>query len=549
MERRTSDQHLLSHPGASLGAHRSVSDGRVPDAVGAMATPQAQAKVALVCSGPSSRVGRFDPDPPTQISECPRRAAWARPERSIAEAAWDSTQVMAGCIGGPRPCGRDRHGSVADWPTGEPYRCLTFHGSDMNVWPDAHPERAAEFRTVVQGAQAVIGVSAALVERIREVTGPRPSTCRSASITGGWQRSPCPGTRHDERSDCREDRLIALFVGNLKRSKGVAEFVDAILRLGEPYLGVLVGGGPRRATADGPSRSGAARVPRRLSRTRTSCDTCPLRTSLCSRHMGRAFRRYWSRPARLGYRSSRPRSAVSPSSLVTIEGRFCKTSQPRALASPSNSSSVQRTKRCLLPIGCDGTSSSSTTSTAMRRVSLATIGPLRRVLARGPERRDRPMPGTLVPVGITIASQGQTPSGPHPIDVPTTPKLPGRSWLRRRSRPCKGSSHPGAHRHGQDSGTGHRHAIPAGPRSTPVARRGRKATGPPGPAGLPEGVPIGCIGTRTTGSTRPPRRSPPSPLSGPDLCVGGRSASSHSCCWPSSGRPSRSSPGPRRVAW
>jgi teichuronic acid biosynthesis glycosyltransferase TuaC len=37
---------------------------------------------------------------------------------------------------------------------------------------------------------------------------------------------------------------VVLFVGNLNRAKGVRELADAILTLGEPYLGMLVGGGP-----------------------------------------------------------------------------------------------------------------------------------------------------------------------------------------------------------------------------------------------------------------------------------------------------------------
>ena len=39
------------------------------------------------------------------------------------------------------------------------------------------------------------------------------------------------------------DRVIALYVGNLKQAKGVRLLADAILDLGAPFLGVFIGGG------------------------------------------------------------------------------------------------------------------------------------------------------------------------------------------------------------------------------------------------------------------------------------------------------------------
>lgn len=41
-----------------------------------------------------------------------------------------------------------------------------------------------------------------------------------------------------------DDRIVVLFVGHLLRAKGVHELAEAILELGDPLVGVFVGGGP-----------------------------------------------------------------------------------------------------------------------------------------------------------------------------------------------------------------------------------------------------------------------------------------------------------------
>ncbi len=42
-----------------------------------------------------------------------------------------------------------------------------------------------------------------------------------------------------------------LFVGHLLRAKGVRELADAILGLGDPFLGVFVGDGPEAGYGTG----------------------------------------------------------------------------------------------------------------------------------------------------------------------------------------------------------------------------------------------------------------------------------------------------------
>jgi teichuronic acid biosynthesis glycosyltransferase TuaC len=54
-----------------------------------------------------------------------------------------------------------------------------------------------------------------------------------------------------------EDRIVVLFVGNLYRSKGVRELADAVVSLGDPFLGVFVGPGPEAGYGDtDPGRPG-----------------------------------------------------------------------------------------------------------------------------------------------------------------------------------------------------------------------------------------------------------------------------------------------------
>ena len=101
----------------------------------------------------------------------PGEPTWARPDRLIARAAWRSRRRWAGA--------QVIHGhfsvtGLAAWRlakrAGLPF-VLTFHGSDMNSWPDEHPERLADLRAAVRDASVVIAVSTALADGIRDVTG------------------------------------------------------------------------------------------------------------------------------------------------------------------------------------------------------------------------------------------------------------------------------------------------------------------------------------------------------------------------------------------
>ena len=128
--------------------------------------------------------------------------------------------------------------------TGLPF-VLTFHGSDMNVWPDAHPEWLPSLRVAVREASAVFAVSRALAERIRELTG-----VEAIHLPIGIDDATIRQVRSDDRLRSRrergygDDQIVALFVGNLLPGKGSQYLAEAILGLDDRFRATFLGGGP-----------------------------------------------------------------------------------------------------------------------------------------------------------------------------------------------------------------------------------------------------------------------------------------------------------------
>lgn len=174
----------------------------------------------------------------------PGEPSWALPDRFVARATWRSRREWDGA--------RLIHGhyavtGLAAWRlarrSGLPL-ALTFHGDDMNTWPDEHPERRADLLAAVRDAGVVFAVSSALADRVRAVTGvdaiTLPLGCDHASLAA----SSMPRREARRLFGLPEDRVIVLYVGYLLRKKGIRELAAAILDLGDPFLGVFVGGGP-----------------------------------------------------------------------------------------------------------------------------------------------------------------------------------------------------------------------------------------------------------------------------------------------------------------
>jgi teichuronic acid biosynthesis glycosyltransferase TuaC len=185
----------------------------------------------------------------------PREPRWALPDRLIARAAWHARDAWTDA---PLIHGHSAVPGLAAWRlarrTGLPF-VLTFHGSDLDTWPDQHPDRVADLRTAAREARAIITVSAALAARAREVTGvdaihlPLGSNHRSLAALA------LPREVARAQLGLVDDRIIVLFVGRLLAAKGVRELVDAILPRGDRFLGVLVGDGPERGYGRADGRS------------------------------------------------------------------------------------------------------------------------------------------------------------------------------------------------------------------------------------------------------------------------------------------------------
>jgi teichuronic acid biosynthesis glycosyltransferase TuaC len=173
----------------------------------------------------------------------PREPRQAMPDRVMARVAWAVRKDWAGA--------KVIHGhyamtGLAAWRLARqaalPF-VLTFHGSDLNSWPDEHRDRMDDLRTAVREAAAVIAVSAALADRVDALTGVTavhlPIGCDHESLSA----AALPRAEARQRLGLESDRLVVLFVGNLLREKGVRELAQAILRLGDPFVGVFLGGG------------------------------------------------------------------------------------------------------------------------------------------------------------------------------------------------------------------------------------------------------------------------------------------------------------------
>ncbi len=187
----------------------------------------------------------------------PREPRWALPDRLIASAVWRAGDAWAGA---PLIHGHSAVTGLAAWRlarrTGLPF-VVTFHGSDLNTWPDRHPDRVADLRRSAHEAQAIITVSAALAARARELTGVDAIHLPLGSDHRALAALALPRAEARAALGLVDDRVIVLFVGNLVAAKGVRELVDAILPRRDRFLGVLLGDGPERGYGGADGRSAA----------------------------------------------------------------------------------------------------------------------------------------------------------------------------------------------------------------------------------------------------------------------------------------------------
>ena len=195
-------------------------------------------------------IPRLEADGPVQVARPPYLAVpgepdWARPSWAVARAA-------RGVLGtAPPPDLFHGHFVV---PTGmatrrvaadlhRPY-VLTVHGYDATSWPAAHANHLDEYRATLRDAAAVISVSGAIGRRLHDLAGVEAVTL-PLGVDHAALRSLAL-TKREARAalGLPQDRFVVLFAARTTAHKGLAEFVEAALRLGDGYLAVVAGSGP-----------------------------------------------------------------------------------------------------------------------------------------------------------------------------------------------------------------------------------------------------------------------------------------------------------------
>ena len=188
----------------------------------------------------------------------PGEPSWARPDRLIAATLWRARSSWSGAklVHGHSAItglAADRLARRARLPL-----VLSFHGGDINVWPDRNPDRLDDLRAAIRHASLVTAVSAELVARIETLTGVTALLLPLGSDHRSFAALRVP--REDARRalDLRDDRIVVLFVGNLLAAKGVPELVASLVAAGDRFVGVFVGDGPLMGSGtESPGGSGS----------------------------------------------------------------------------------------------------------------------------------------------------------------------------------------------------------------------------------------------------------------------------------------------------
>jgi len=175
----------------------------------------------------------------------PGEPSWARAPAAIARAATaamaagDPPDLVHGHFIAPTGMAARR---VAR-RLGRPY-VITVHGYDATSWPAAHRSDLDEYRATLHEAAAVVSVSRALAARLRELAGVDAITLPLGVDHAGLRRAALGRVEARRQLRLPLDRPIALFAAANVEHKGLREFVDTILRMDRPLLGVVIGAGP-----------------------------------------------------------------------------------------------------------------------------------------------------------------------------------------------------------------------------------------------------------------------------------------------------------------
>lgn len=175
----------------------------------------------------------------------PGEPDWAHPSRAVARAARSAVR------GSPSPDLLHGHFVV---PTGMATRRLaaeldrpyvvTVHGYDATSWPASHAGRLDEYRATLRDAAAVIAVSGAIGQRLADLAGVTAVTLPLGVDHAALRALAMPKAQARSELGLPADRTIVLFAARNVAHKGLAEFVEAALALGDGFLAIVVGDGP-----------------------------------------------------------------------------------------------------------------------------------------------------------------------------------------------------------------------------------------------------------------------------------------------------------------
>jgi teichuronic acid biosynthesis glycosyltransferase TuaC len=174
----------------------------------------------------------------------PGEPAWALPSRAVAGAALrvlrhdPPPDVLHGHFVVPTSMATRRVARTLHRPF-----VVTVHGYDATSWPAAHPDSLGEYRATLRGAAAVIAVSRAIADRVAALAGVDAVTLPLGVDHAALRGAALPKAEARAALGLPDDRLVVLFAARNVSHKGLAEFTEALLGLGRPFLGVVIGDG------------------------------------------------------------------------------------------------------------------------------------------------------------------------------------------------------------------------------------------------------------------------------------------------------------------
>jgi teichuronic acid biosynthesis glycosyltransferase TuaC len=174
----------------------------------------------------------------------PGEPRWAIPDRLMARA---TLAARASWRGARLVHGHSAVTSIAAWRVASRARlplALTFHGSDLNTWPERNPGSVPHLRAAIRAADLVIAVSPPLAARVAALAGIEAVVLPLGSDHHSIAASAMPCDEARTALDLVDERVVVLFVGNLVDAKGVRELADAVRAMSERFLAVFVGEGP-----------------------------------------------------------------------------------------------------------------------------------------------------------------------------------------------------------------------------------------------------------------------------------------------------------------